>query len=269
MKYNKKTKCYFLTGTGRCGTMLFSKLFSLSNYSICEHEKIFRHISMLHYFQNNDFSYYENDIQQHLIPIVESNNKKNINYGISSGHMYFSIPYLNKIYGDAARYILLLRKPEEFARSALARGYFDVSHIHRCIQIEPISNNTIFDEWSIMSPLEKCLWYWDMVNGFVLNSFSKLNPNIYRIVKIEDLDLNMAIELNDFLGLNDIDDSNIERLLSQKVNASPGEKNSGSVNPYSLPKTLGSLSEWNDTQKDQLNKFAGNLRVQLYGKILK
>jgi hypothetical protein len=117
-----------------------------------------------------------------------------------------------------------------------------------------------------MSAFEKCLWYWNMVNELILNIFSNLNPNIYHIVNIEKINVKTVKALCEFLELNDISEDLIEQVLSKRVNASPGEKDIRSVNPYATQKTLEPFIKWNALQKMQLREYVGNLRTKLYGK---
>ena len=261
---NSKVKCYFVTGTGRCGTKLFSKLFSLSDNSLCEHEKYFRHASMIKFYRNNDFSSFLEDINLHIIPTVNYFNKLNKSYGISSGHMFFSIPYLYHIFGENVRFILLVRRPEEFVRSALARGFFDPNHPHSCIQLLPNPRNPIFKKWGAISPFEKCLWYWNLVNQFVISEFHKMPKNIYRIVKIEDVDTDLVKQLCNFLELFDVKEEEIQKVLAQRINASPGLGDESDINPYSLPISLEPIERWNNFQLSLLERYTGQLCSKLY-----
>jgi len=264
MKGDSKVKCYFVTGTGRCGTKLFSKLFSLSDYSICEHERFFRHRSMMKFYRDNDFSSFLEDINLHIIPTINYFNKLNKSYGISSGHMFFSIRYLYHIFGENVRFILLVRRPEEFVRSALARGFFDPDHPHSCIQILPNPRDHMFDRWNTASPFEKCLWYWTLVNQFVICAFQKLPKNIYKIFRIEYVNTDLIKDLFDFLELPDFKEAEIQKLLIHRINASPGQGDESDTNPYSLPISLEPIERWNNFQLGLLEQYTGQLRSKLY-----
>ena len=265
VKIKSNLKCFLVTGTGRCGTKLFSKLLSLGRDSICEHEKIFRHESMVRFHRENDFSWYLDDIHLRFIPTVELYNRQGKIYGVSSGHMYFSIPYLYRILSDHARFILLVRSPEEFVRSALARGFFDSSHPHPCVQILPSREDTILGRWDVASPFEKNLWYWALVNQFVISQFQVMPERIYRIVRIEDVNEELVNELCDFLELKDVKEEHIRTVLAQRVNASPGLGDDSDLNPYSQPIILGPKEEWSDCQLSLLEQYAGRLWRDLYG----
>ena len=262
---DSKVKCYFITGTGRCGTKLFAKLFSLSKNSVCEHEKLFRHISMVKFYRDNDCGSYLDDINSHVVPKVESYAQRDKSYGISSGHLYFSIYYLYRVFGRSARFILLVRRPEEFVRSALARGFFDPDHPNSCIQIFPNPADDMFDKWDVTSPFEKCLWYWRLVNQFVLYGLRRMPKDIYKIVRIEDVNVGLVKQLCEFLELSDIRTEAIEATLAQRVNASPCLGDERDVNQMSLPITFEPIEKWNDFQLSLLEKYTGELREQLYG----
>jgi hypothetical protein len=139
---NRDVKCYFVTGTGRCGSKLFSMLFSLKKESICLHEKIFRHKSMVEYHLSGNYSLYLEDIEEFSQELSKCL-KNEVTLGVSSGHLYFAIPTLYKMYSDSARFILLVRKPEDFVISALSRGFFDKLHPNPCMQLYPNKSDNI------------------------------------------------------------------------------------------------------------------------------
>lgn len=151
----KKVRAYFITGTGRCGTKLFAKLFSLSNITVCEHEEVFRHESMLRFYMDSNQKYYIEDIKNALLPRIKSCVQKGKSYGVSSTFVCLAVPLLYSLFGESVRFVLLVRKPEEFVRSALARGFFDKKHPNACIQILPNPANEVFKIWNYITPFEK------------------------------------------------------------------------------------------------------------------
>ncbi len=261
----KKVQSYFVTGTGRCGTMLLAKLFSLSQQTECVHEQYFRHQSMISFYRDDDFSSYRTDIESALWPAIAEQVSRGKSLGVSSGHMYFSVSYLHKLLGASTRFILLVRRPENFVRSALARGFFDESHPRYCAIIEPHPSSSIFTRWNGATPFEKCLWYWNMVNRRTMEAFSQMPTTMYRIVRIEDLSLNICRGLCDFLQLYDIGDDDIRTILSRRINVTPSlEFEDAEVNTNSVPMTTKPYEEWTYKQKATLETYAGELRSELY-----
>ncbi|WP_172793635.1 tetratricopeptide repeat protein [Candidatus Desulfofervidus auxilii] len=89
--------------------------------------------------------------------------------------------------------------------------------------------------------------------------------NIYRIVKIEDVDTDLVKQLCNFLELFDVKEEEIQKVLAQRINASPGLGDESDVNPYSLPISLEPIERWNNFQLGLLEQYTGQLRSKLYG----
>jgi|19_taG_2_1085344.scaffolds.fasta_scaffold00724_10 hypothetical protein len=259
-------KPYFITGTGRCGTMLLSRLFSLGENSHCDHESHFRHQSLLHYYRGNgEMTSFREDIEHSLIPTLKEHGRNGKNYGVSSGHLYFAIPELVQRFGTSAKFILLIRKPEAFVQSALARGFFNPSHPHACMQLYPHPRDEIYPHWATTTPFERCLWYWELVNSFVLNEFQKLPDSQVHIVRIEDLNAEKAMDLCNFIGATDILEDRVKELLSYRINATPDAGDKIEVNPYSHQlskiKSIPDLS----CQHKLLHQYTASLFDEIYG----
>jgi len=259
-----RPKAFFITGTGRCGTMLLARLLGLSRYAECEHEKYFRHQSMVSCYLTGDTSGFTQDIEQGYEHQRQCLEHAGQTLGVSSGHLYFAIPQLIDKYGQGAKFVLLVRRPEEFARSALARGFFDPSHPSFCDQIQPHPTDPIHAHWDHATPLERTLWYWSLVNGYVLNQFERLSDHSYRIIRIEDMNPSVATNLCSFLGLADITQDQIQHTLATRVNASPNQADASEPNPYSKQVTLPPVEEWAPLQRELLQQYTGPLRAALY-----
>ncbi|GAB6161234.1 hypothetical protein JCM12298_03930 [Desulfothermus naphthae] len=253
---------FFIVGTGRCGTNLFSKLFSNEEESICEHEAVFRHESMLRFWKYRDDSYYLQDIKT-LFSKIDFYSKKKMIYGISSAFASFVIPLAYRIFKEKIKFILLVREPSEFVRSALARGFFDPSHPNPCLnQLLPNKEEEIYTRWSKITPFEKNLWYWKTINNYVIEEFQKISVSQYKIIKLENLNLTIVKRLYSFLGLRNFNEQRIKTLLSIKINASPEnskKENKENINPYSSPKTFPSIEYWKSHQLLLLKKYTKNL----------
>ncbi len=256
-------RCYFITGTGRCGTMLLARLLDRAANGVCEHEAVFRHESMVACHARGDWSHYERDIAGPLARRLAELRGSGLILGISSGHCHFAIPRLYERLGAAARFVLVIRKPEDFTRSALARGMFDASHPNYCDQIVPHADEPMARRWERASPLERCLWYWTLVNEHVLASFAVMPESCWRVVRMEDFSPGVLCDLAAFVGLRGISVELAEEVLSSGVNITPGSR-SGEVNPNSLPATLGPLDTWTDDEVRLLDLYCGRLRSQWY-----
>ncbi len=251
-----ETMFFVLTGTGRCGTELFARLLSMSPSAECHHEKYFSHDAMLNFFtEGKNYSHLIKNVVGQIIPTIFDAQKRNVKLGVASGHAYFHLPVLEKILPGRVKYILLTRKPDEFVRSALARGFFDETHQNYCNQISPHTNSEIGRQWQQMSAFEKCAWYWGMVNTEVLNFFEQIEQEKTRVVRIEDLSLDTVRNVCNFLDINDIPDSLIQECISKKYNASPGEHGVATFNPNSILKKTPTISSWSTKQLKILTKY--------------
>lgn len=245
--------------------MLLARLLNRAANATCEHEVVFRHESMVAYHASGDGSAYDRDIRTTLMLRLERERVAGTIFGVSSGHCHFAIPRLHECLGDAARFVLILRKPEDFARSALARGFFDPAHPGFCEQITPNPADPIAARWNEVSPLEKCLWYWSLVNGKAIASLAVMPAELWRIVRMEEFSIDTLRELATFLGLTGLTTEMIREALSKGVNITPGSERGGEVNPNSLPAALGPVETWTDRQVVLLEHYCGRLRSDWYG----
>lgn len=260
--------CYFVTGTGRCGTQLLSKILNCSGYTHCNHEYSIDTQKLKKSFYKNKPEILIKDIDRTLkSTIVKYNNLGKI-YGECSGHLYPIFPELYRRYENAARFVLLVRNPVDFVRSALARGFFDPNHRHALEHLIPPGDTTMGLRWSQASPLEKCAWYWATVNSMVYRFFLSLPHTLWRILPIESLSMEVIKTLYDHLCLKDFEQAKptIENLLSIRHNASPGQGDESDLNPFSKEVTLGKLETWSSGQIAVFEKHVLPMQEIIYGK---
>ena len=220
---------------------------------------------MVDNYKKGDTSGFESDLQNNFEPQRHKLEKKGKKLGVSSGHLYFAIPRLWEFYGPKSRFILLVRKPEEFVRSAMARGFFDTEHPNYCNQLSPAFSEPISSSWKTISVLERNLWYWVLVNKFVLKEFEKIPQQYWRIVKIEELSLDLVLDIRKFIGSDEVDQDEIIKLLNTRINSSPEQPGNIEPNPLSRPVTMPALSEWDEHQKKLLTEYTSDLVNNLYG----
>ncbi len=245
--------------------MLLARLLNRAANATCEHDTIFRPRSMVAWHASGDGREYDRDIRTALLPRLEQEGAAGTIFGVSSGHCHFAIPRLYQALGDAARFVLIIRKPEDFARSALARGFFDPAHPHACEPITPNPADGIAARWREATPLEKCLWYWSLVNGMAIASLEAMPVRLWRIIRMEDFSVESLRDLAAFLGLTGLTTAMISAALSKGVNTTPGSERGGEVNPHSLPAALGPVETWTDQQVLLLEHYCGRLRSNWYG----
>ena len=237
---------YFITGTGRCGTMLYAKIFNTSVHSECHHEKFFRHNSMINFYTKRSIHGFLEDIQG-LRNHTQQKDKSLRFFGISSGHLYFALPLLNKIFGSRARYILAVREPEGFVRSALARGFFDPAHPNYCEQLPFKYHDSLHPKNMSITPFEKTAWYWRMVNEYTLQALADISYEQWKVLPLEKLSPEKLYEISSWLGLEDLTLSQISSMMEQRINVSPVNDDSltmtkHELNPYSIAINTSPLS---------------------------
>ncbi len=259
--------CFFATGPGRCGTLMLSKVLDCSRYVLCNHEHSINTRLLKRSFQKNRPDILYKDLDNILVPAVREQNQSKTVYGESSGHLYSLFPELFRRYEYSTRFILLARNPENFIRSALARGFFSPDHINGLEHVIPPIDTEIGSRWKEATPFEKCAWYWAMVYGMVYWFFLTIPSSLYKIVRIEDFCIELVEELYDFLNIPGFkkDKTAIEILLGERHNASPGQGDERSLNPYSEKISLGPKSTWNSEQLDVFQRHVIPMHRILYG----
>jgi hypothetical protein len=192
-------------------------------------------------------------------------------WGEVSGLLWPVLPELACRYGDA-RFVLVVRAPEAFAASAVARGFFDPAHPHALEHVRPLQGTAMAERWAEAEPVEKCLWYWAEVNGFVLRAFAALEPELRRVVRLENLSMELIERLFAFLGLGGFAARRAElaALLARRVNATPGAHGAhgaappDEVNPWSVPRTVGPMDAWPEQWLAAFDRWAAPLARYLY-----
>jgi hypothetical protein len=258
--------CFFGTGTGRCGTQLLAKVLDLWDGTQCRHEFSVDTLKMKRAYQKGNLDILAKDARRLLFPTVQANTSEGTVYGEVSGHLYLLYPELFRRYGHAARFFLLVRRPDAFVRSALARGFFDPGHPRACEHVIPPQDTDMGERWATASPLEKCAWYWGMVNGTVLSFFRALPPAMSRVVRLEDLSLSLVRELYAFLGFSGFEalERQASEVLGQRHNASPGTGDERFVNPHSEEISLGPLGTWTAEQRRVFDRHVLPVWQELY-----
>ena len=264
--FSPTPNCFFMTGTGRCGTMLLSRVLSCGTDTTCEHEGAVHVTHLNETCRTGHLGGLEQDVAENIVPKVNRHQASGGNFGISSAHLFPVFPILYDLFGRKARFILLVRRPDTFVYSALARGFFDPGHPNGFEEVFPQASSEAGRAWPQMSPFEKCLWYWGYVNRMIWNWFQTLPEGLWRVQKIEALDLSAVESLFTFLGIPDFAEHahEIRDILNVKVNATPGSGNNIEVNPYSIEKKIEDISTWSTEQKTMLERWCAPLSEMFY-----
>ncbi|MHC4662637.1 MAG: hypothetical protein ACYS8W_13225 [Planctomycetota bacterium] len=251
MKFMKpdSVRCYFITGTGRCGTMLLARLLATAGNSECFHERTPAYEILKEAYSSGDLGELRLRAYKYIKPYVFNANLKGWSYGESSGLLYLLLPELYRIYGNNVRFILLTRHPATYVASAIARGFFVPHHKHPLEHIRAKSSTELGRRWHKATPFEKNLWYWNTVNSIVLGFFKTIPANLWTILRVEDISIKTFRTLFDFLQLHGFAESLILPLLKKRINASPLQRGDLEINPYSNPIEIAEYGTWTREMK--------------------
>jgi hypothetical protein len=258
--------CFFATGTGRCGSMLLAQMLGTGTNVDCHHERSITTTVMKQAYYQADLSLLDPELKNNLFPVVETSRRAGKIYGECSAHLFLLLSRIHNQYGKRVRFVHLVRRPDTFAQSALARGFFDQKHPHALEHIRPPDSSPMGRCWPRLQPLEKCLWYWNEVNSHIIEDLRALPPELWRLQRLEDMSLETMRGLFDFLHIRGFDsvEPDVSELVRLRVNASPGLGDDRHLNPWSKPWSLPNYCEWNSEQRRSLSEFAGPLARTLY-----
>jgi hypothetical protein len=133
----------------------------------------------------------------------------------ASPYLSLSVKELHERFG--AKFILLMRRPDRVVTSFAHKGFYRHPYLVKDINLATGYQNTgpekvytffariaprgnYLRTWNNMSQVGRVAWFWRAWNERTLELLKELPDNSYRIVRIEDLDYAMYIELSNFLG---------------------------------------------------------------------
>ena len=101
------------------------------------------------------------------------------------------------------------------------------------------------EAWEVLSDIEKIAWLWNETNSYVENFLATLSSENYIQIRAEDMfsDPVVVTELFKFVGLDDIKSEKISKMQKRQVN-------------QQRVWTIESYSEWDDVQKEELQRHA-------------
>lgn len=226
----------FAVGTGRCGTTFITELLSLEPEVAASHERL-RLAACYHMFckwhgipadaegflVDRDAAV-ANDLSAHRISFEAS---ALLSHSIAELHGRFD-----------ARFLLLVRRPDQCVSSFAVRGWF----------LEPIAwrdrskpptipdganprhffgrnlprGDEAFERWSKLTQLGKLGWFWAARNRAILEQLATLPAAHRRWLRLEDFDYPRYAALADFLGYRPtVDAARFAQLAESKPNTGP------------------------------------------------
>jgi hypothetical protein len=215
-------------------------------------------------YYSGNYSRLHSEINSNIVPAIARSNTNGKSYGECSAHLYFLFKELFRRFGKHTRLGLLVRRPDEFVRSALARGFFYPEHPNALEHLKPNPNSTVGKEWDGMLPYEKCLWYWDLVNSHVLSVFEEIPKQYTRVIRMEDINPDSLLDLIEFVGIKGVSHEQVMQLLEKRLNATPGEISNSDDNPWSIRMFFPRIGDWTSTHKVSARRWLSHVAYDLY-----
>ena len=207
----------FAVGTGRCGTKFLSKVIDGERGVASCHERDPLLQTFHRYCTWYGLPVDEAGYLAEMRRYVEADLKTHTHSFEASAFLSLSVLPLHRHLG--AKFVLLVRRPDEVVASYLSRDWY----IHPVVQ-EDVSaplgyqhsrkfhhfmGRTIpcgddFIRWNTLTRVGKLAWYWSTLNRRVLDQFAKLPAEARRVVKVEELDFPRYCELADFFGFETV-----------------------------------------------------------------
>lgn len=173
----------FVLSTGRCGTMYLTKLLEQAKAELDIYHKPTPEFFNL----NNELYHSAADIDC-LSRVFKYARFDAFKEAYQLGHHYietsckttFFAPAIDKLMPQC-RFLHIVRHPEEFVRSAMARGYYNSNYANQS-RIFPRDINT----WESYNLVEKNYWNWLATNQFIENFKQNTSKDTFTL-KAEDM----------------------------------------------------------------------------------
>jgi hypothetical protein len=146
-----------------------------------------------------------------------------------------SLEELHERFG--ARFLLLVRRPDETVASFAVRGWFVTPCARKDPKLPPsyregeeprhflgrnIPHGAEFERWTRLTQIGRLSWFWQARNRAILDQFSRLPRSHCRLERLEDLDFQRYQEIAEFMGWRSrIDAGTFSELASSRPNAGP------------------------------------------------
>lgn len=203
----------FAVGTGRCGTHLLQELMGLHPGIDAHHIQNPDADSFYRYCAWNEFDVDQGGFLEARRHWIEAASKSGRVYFESNPYLSFHINTLYQAFG--ARFVFIVRNPEDVVRSHVVKGWYDRELVvyekekalgyqygmqanHFFGRIVP--RGTEYEHWHALSRIGRLSWMWNRVNLSVHHQLSEIPEENCFFVKIEDLDFSQFQALEAFIA---------------------------------------------------------------------
>jgi hypothetical protein len=225
----------FCVGTGRCGTTFLAQLAGREPEVAASHERL-RLAATFHMFCK--WHGITIDSEGFLLDREEAIRRDLAERRFSfecSALLSHSLEELFERF--RARFLLLVRRPEETVASFAVRGWF----VKPCARKDPrlppsyregeeprhflgrnIPHGAEFERWTRLTQIGRLAWFWQARNRAILEQFRRLPASHCRVERLEDLDFPRYQEIAAFMGWRSrIDVGLFAELAQSRPNAGP------------------------------------------------
>jgi hypothetical protein len=225
----------FCVGTGRCGTTFLSEVAGREPEVASSHERL-RLGATFHMF-----------CKWHHLPIDPEgfllDREEAVRRDLASRRFSFECSALlshslEELFDRfRARFLLLVRSPDDTVASFAVRGWFLKTPARRNPSLPPsyregeeprhflgrnIPHGAEFERWTRLTQVGRLAWFWQARNRAILEQFSRLPETHCRVERLEDLDFPRYREVAAFLGWRtQIDAGTFAELARARLNAGP------------------------------------------------
>ncbi len=243
---HEEAQCCFVLSTGRCGTLLLTKLLELSKEVRCQHAPS----PQLVYFSKLAYEAFHEDSETFRLGIdmaryelIREAFKWNQVYVETNNRITFFAPFLAEVF-KRAKFIHLVRHPGDFVRTGIRRKWYTGKQSHDAGRIIPVDKSK--GNWNGMTQIEKIAWLWNETNQFIEDFKSTFkDPNRILFFKAEDLfsEPDTTLKIFEFLQVEPPPETKIIKMIRDPVN----KQVEGDFPAY---------DQWDFAQKEQLKKYA-------------
>jgi hypothetical protein len=225
----------FCVGTGRCGTTFLAAVAGREPEVASSHERL-RLGATFHMFCK--WHRLPVDSEGFLLDREEAIRRDLANRRFSfecSALLSHSLEELFERF--RARFLLLVRRPDETVASFAVRGWFLKPCARKDATLAPsyregeeprhflgrnIPHGAEFERWTRLTQIGRLAWFWQARNGAILEQFSRLPSSHCRIERLEELTFERYQEIAEFLGWrSQIDAGLFAELAGARLNAGP------------------------------------------------
>lgn len=239
--------CFFVLSTGRCGTLLISKILAKSSCLRVEHNPK----PELEYASK---VVHRDDLNLHAQEIAVLASRFDLFFldTLLRGKIYVETnnrislfaPALAKLLPNA-KFIHLVRDPADFVRSGMRRGYYQEG----VTQHQRLDGSN-YSVWNNFSRIEKIAWEWNEINSKIEEFKSNVDSNRVLTINSEMLYSNPATthRIYNFLNIqNPYHGPKGNRLLARLLSNPINKQNEGAFPKY---------CDWSEQDKKAFHRIA-------------